>query len=70
MRIWWHAVPIFVAIAVTAIASYGILAAADAVRSHLGETGISVVTRMMGLLLTAIAVQFILNGLTDVGLVK
>jgi len=29
-----------------------------------------VVTRMMGLLLTAIAVQFILNGLTDVGLVK
>ena len=70
VRIWWHALPIFVAIGVTALASYWILAAADAVRHYLGETGISVVTRMMGLLLTAIAVQFILNGLTDVGLVK
>jgi len=59
VRIWWHAVPIFVAIAVTAVASYWTLAAADGVRSYLGETGISVVTRMMGLLLTAIAVQFI-----------
>ena len=70
VRIWWHAFPIFVAIAVTALASYWILAAADAVRDYLGETGISVVTRMMGLLLTAIAVQFILNGLIDVGLVQ
>jgi len=68
--IWWHAFPIFVAIAVTAVAPYWTLAAADAVRNYLGETGISVVTRMMGLLLTAIAVQFILNGLTDIGLVK
>jgi multiple antibiotic resistance protein len=68
--IWWHAFPIFVAIAATAVASYWTLAAADAVRNYLGETGISVVTRMMGLLLTAIAVQFILNGLTDIGLVK
>jgi len=70
VRIWWYAIPIFVAIAITALASYGILATADGVRNYLGETGISVVTRMMGLLLTAIAVQFILNGLTDVGLVK
>ena len=40
------------------------------VRGYLGETGIRVLTRMMGLLLTAIAVQFMLNGLTDIGLVK
>jgi hypothetical protein len=45
-------------------------AAADRVRGYLGETGIRVLTRMMGLLLTAIAVQFMLNGLTDIGLVK
>jgi len=37
---------------------------------NLGETGIRILTRMMGLLHTAIAVQFILNGLTDIGLVK
>jgi multiple antibiotic resistance protein len=67
---WWYALPIFVAIGVTALASYWTLVAADGVRRFLGETGISVLTRMMGLLLTAIAVQFILNGLTDIGIVK
>jgi|SRR5579871_1690469 len=66
----WYAVPVLVAIAITAIASYGILAGADRVRGYLGETGIRILTRMMGLLLTAIAVQFMLNGLADVGLVK
>jgi multiple antibiotic resistance protein len=36
----------------------------------LGETGIRILTRLIGLRLTAIAVQFMLNGLADVGLVK
>jgi multiple antibiotic resistance protein len=67
---WWYAFPIIAAIAVTAACSFWILAAADSVRGHLGETGIRILTRMMGLLLTAIAVQFMLNGLTDVGLLK
>jgi multiple antibiotic resistance protein len=67
---WWYAVPILAAIAITAISSYWILAAADRVRGYLGETGIRILTRMMGLLLTAIAIQFMLNGLTDIGIVK
>ena len=67
---WWYAIPILIAIAVTAVSSYWTLAAADRVRVYLGETGIRILTRMMGLLLTAIAVQFMLNGLTDIGLVK
>jgi len=67
---WWYAVPILVAIAITAVSSYWILAAADRVRGYLHETGIGILSRLMGLLLTAIAVQFILNGLADVGLVK
>jgi multiple antibiotic resistance protein len=67
---WWYALPIVAAIAITAISSYWTLAAADRVRGYLGETGIGIMTRMMGLLLTAIAVQFVLNGLTDIGLVK
>lgn len=66
---WPHGVVIFSAIAVTSVISYIVLAAADRVRSFLGETGIRILTRMMGLLLTAIAVQFILNGLKDVGVV-
>jgi len=66
----WYAVPVVVAIAITAFASYWILSGADRVRGYLGETGIRILTRMMGLLLTAIAVQFILNGLGDIGLVR
>ena len=67
---WLHSVIIFAAIAFTAAISFVVLVAADRVRSFLGETGIRVLTRMMGLLLTAIAVQFILNGLKDVGVVR
>ena len=67
---WRHGAIIFSAIAFTAAISYVVLAAADRVRSYLGETGIRILTRMMGLLLTAIAVQFVLNGLKDLGAVK
>jgi len=67
---WRYATVIYSAIAVTAAVSFVILAAADRVRSFLGETGIRILTRMMGLMLTAIAVQFVLNGLKDVGVVR
>jgi len=67
---WWYAIPIFIAIALTAVSSYWTLAAADRVRGYLGETGIRILTRMMGLLLMAIAIQFMLNGLTDIGMIK
>ena len=63
---WGHAAVIFSAIGVTAAISFVVLAAGDRVRSYLGETGIRILTRMMGLLLTAIAVQFVLNGLHDI----
>ncbi len=66
---WLQTVPIFVAIALTAAAAYLILAGADGVRHYLGNTGIRILMRLMGLLLMAIAVQFMLNGLTDVGLI-
>lgn len=64
---WWQLVLIFTALAVTALASYGALSAADRVRRYLGETGIHIMTRLMGMLLTALAVQFISGGLLDLG---
>jgi len=70
MPAWWYAIPVFLAILVSSLASYWILAGADRVRRYLGETGIRILTRLMGLMLTAIAVQFMLNGLTDIGLVR
>jgi multiple antibiotic resistance protein len=67
---WWYAIPVFLAIIIASLVSYWILAGANSVRQHLGEIGIRILTRLMGLMLTAIAVQFMLNGLADVGLVK
>ncbi len=64
---WWQAIPVFLAIAITALASFYILAAADRVRYRLGETGIRILMRLMGLVLAAIAVQFIINALGDLG---
>jgi multiple antibiotic resistance protein len=65
----WQLSAILLAIGVTALASYGILSGADRVRRVLGETGIRILVRIMGLLLVALAVQFFVNGLTDLGVI-
>jgi multiple antibiotic resistance protein len=65
---WPHKGVILAAIAASGLISYLVLAAADSVGSRLHRTGIRILTRMMGLLLVAIAVQFVLNGLRDTGI--
>jgi len=65
-RLWWQAVPVFAAIALTSIATFYALAFAARVEKSLGDTGIRILTRLMGLMLAAMAVQFILNGISDV----
>ena len=69
-RYWWQAIPVFIAIAFTALASYYVLAAAERVRTRLGETGIRVLMRLMGLVLATIAVQFVINGFADLGVIR
>ncbi len=66
---WWRAAVVLGSIAITALLAYWILAGAERVRQVLGETGIRILMRMMGLLLVAIAVQFVLNGLMDLGVI-
>ena len=51
------------------IASYGVLVGADRIRKVMGDTGIRILVRIMGLLLVALAVQFFVNGLTDLGVI-
>jgi multiple antibiotic resistance protein len=68
-KVWWQAAPVFAAIVITALASAMILSGASRVRFVLGETGIRILMRLMGLVLTAIAVQFVINGLADLGVV-
>ena len=65
----WQMVAILIAIAITAFASYGVLSSADRLRRVLGETGIRILVRIMGLLLVALAMQFFVNGLTDLGVI-
>lgn len=67
---WPHELAILGAIGVTSAIAFAVLASADRVSSLLHETGIRILTRMMGLLLIAIAVQFVLNGLRDVGIAR
>ncbi len=64
---WLHSVLIIVTVALTAFLCYWILAAADRVGRRMGDTGIRILTRFMGLLLMAIAVEFILSGLSAAG---
>jgi multiple antibiotic resistance protein len=65
----WELAVVLGAIALTATLSYLILSGANRVRSLMGETGIRILVRIMGLLLVALAVQFFVNGLTDLGLI-
>jgi multiple antibiotic resistance protein len=69
-RLWgWEMGAILGSITVTAFASYWVLAGADRVRGVMGETGIRILVRIMGLLLVALAMQFFVNGLTDLGII-
>lgn len=46
-----------------------ILLAAGSVTRLLGQTGITVVTRVLGILLAALSVQLVLDGLAEVGII-
>lgn len=65
----WEMGAILGSIAVTALVSYWVLAAAGRVRQVMGETGIRILVRIMGLLLVALAMQYFVNGLTDLGVI-
>lgn len=54
---------IYISIILTAAISFAVLAAASLVERRLGQTGMRILTRLMGLVLCAIAVQFILDGI-------
>jgi len=62
-RSWVTTVAVYVSIALTAYVSYLTLAAASVVERRLGRTGMRILTRLMGLVLCAIAVQFIVDGI-------
>ena len=54
----------------TMLISWIMLRLGDRVFDRLGESGIRVATRVMGLLLAAVAVQFVLSGAIDAGIIS
>jgi multiple antibiotic resistance protein len=66
----WQMAAIFGAIALTALICWIVLGSATRVASALGETGIRILIRVMGLLLVALAVQYFVNGFSDLGVLE
>ena len=65
----WQMVAILAAIFVTAAICYLVLGNSDKVARALGDTGIRILVRIMGLLLVALAVQYFVNGMVDLGVI-
>jgi multiple antibiotic resistance protein len=55
-------VAVVASILITMVASYFLLRGASLVQRVLGQSGVAILQRVMGLLLAAIAVQFIAEG--------
>jgi multiple antibiotic resistance protein len=53
---------VFVAVAITTVATFFILKYGQRILRSLGKTGIMAMTRVLGLLLAAVGVQFVING--------
>jgi len=60
---------ILVSIFITAAICYLVLGNSDRVARAMGETGVRILVRIMGLLLVALAVQYFVNGMADLGVI-
>jgi multiple antibiotic resistance protein len=65
----WQMIAILSSIFITAVACYLVLGNSNRVARALGETGIRILVRIMGLLLVALAVQYFVNGMADLGVI-
>jgi multiple antibiotic resistance protein len=63
---FWHYGVILTAIALTAAGVYYVLQGALVIERRLGRTGLNVLQRVMGLILAAVAVQFVIEGVQTV----
>ena len=61
-----HIAVLVAVIAVTGLLTFLILRGSTALERMLKQTGLNIVNRVMGLILAAVAVQFVVNGVHDV----
>ena len=62
----WTVVATFVAILVTAVTTFVVLRLGQPILRSMGRTGVMAMTRVLGLILAALGVQFVLNGVAAV----
>ncbi len=60
---FWGHISLVIPVALIALFIWGLLQLADVITHYLGTIGINVVTRLMGLVLAAMSVEFIAHGL-------
>ncbi|MCA1798772.1 MAG: MarC family protein [Xanthomonadaceae bacterium] len=61
----WYVILVFVAVLVTTVSCYFAMANSGRVIGFLGESGRKILTKVFGLILAVIAVQFVINGVAD-----
>jgi multiple antibiotic resistance protein len=65
VHVWWQILALMACGVLIGLLTYLALLLADPISRVLGRTGINIATRLMGLLLAALAVEFIVGGLVD-----
>jgi multiple antibiotic resistance protein len=61
-----YTIPVFISILLTALITWLMLRGAGWIERHLSKTFMNVVMRIMGLILAAISVEFVIAGIKDV----
>jgi len=67
---WREVSLVYIAIVLTGVITYAILRLARPLYTGLGRVGIHVLSRILGLILAAISVQFVLDGLRAAGVIR
>jgi multiple antibiotic resistance protein len=62
--------PVLVAIAAAGLVSYFVLRLSETLLRAMGRTGINLMSRLMGILLLTVAVQFVIDSLRELGIVR
>ena len=65
-KFFFYTIPVFLSIFVTTIATWLMLRGAEWIERRLSKTFMNVVMRVMGLILAAISVEFVIAGIKDV----
>jgi len=63
---WMESLSVYLAIIVVLVVCWIVLAASPALTKRMGQTGLNVMTRLMGLLVMVVGAQFVINGTTTV----